>query len=51
MGKTYKAKTNKKGVAKKTLKRNVIKKLKKGKKYTVRVKYLKNTAKITVRVR
>ena len=50
-GKTYKVKTDKLGVAKKTLKRNVIKKLKKGKKYTVSVSYLKDTVKTTLRVR
>ena len=50
-GKTYKVKTNKKGIAQKTLKRNVIKKLKKGKKYTVKVTYLKDTVKTTVKVK
>ena len=48
-GKTYKAKTNKKGIAKKVLKRNVIKKLKKGKTYKVKVTYLKHTIKTTVK--
>ena len=38
-GKTLKAKTNKKGVATVTVKKNIIKKLKKGKKYTVTVSY------------
>ena len=50
-GKTYKVKTNSKGVAKKTLKKNVIKKLKKGKKYSVKVTYLKDTIKTTVKVK
>lgn len=50
-GKTYKVKTNKKGVAKKTLTKNVIKKLKKGKKYTVKVTYLKSSVKTTVYVK
>ena len=39
-GKTYTAKTNKKGVATFTIKKNVIKKLKKGKKYKYTVKYV-----------
>ncbi|WP_458453913.1 hypothetical protein, partial [Methanobrevibacter sp.] len=38
-GKTYKAKTNKKGVATVKVKKNLIKKLKKGKKYTVVINY------------
>ena len=50
-GKTYKAKTNKKGIAKVTIKQKIIKKLKAGKKYTVKVTYLKNTIKSTVKVR
>ncbi len=50
-GKTYTAKTNKKGVAKVTIKKDVIKKLKKGKKYTVKISYLKNTIKTTVKVK
>ena len=50
-GKTYKAKTNKKGIAKVTIKKNVIKKLKKGKKYTVKVTYKKDTIKTTVKVK
>jgi hypothetical protein len=50
-GKTYKAKTNKKGVATFTIKNKVIKKLKVGKKYTYKVTYLKETSskKITVK--
>ena len=40
-GKKYKAKTNKKGVAKVTIKnKKLIKKLKKGKKYTYSAKYI-----------
>ena len=50
-GKTYKVKTNSKGIAQKTLKKSVIKKLKKGKTYTVKVTYLKDTIKTTVKVR
>ena len=50
-GKTYKAKTNNKGVAKVTIKKNVIKKLKKGKTYTVKVTYVKDTIKTTVKVK
>ena len=50
-GKTYKVKTNKKGIAQKTLNKNVIKKLKKSKKYTVQVTYKKDTIKTTVKVK
>ena len=50
-GKTYKAKTNKKGVAKFTLKKKVIKKLKKGKKYAFSVKYITNVVKGNVKVK
>jgi invasion protein IalB len=50
-GKTYKVKTNSRGIAKKTLKRNVVKKLKKGKTYTVKVTYLKDTVKSSVKVK
>ena len=49
-GKKYKAKTNSKGIAKKTFKKNVIKKLKKGKN-TVKVAYLKDKVKTTVKVK
>lgn len=49
-GKTYVAKTNAKGIAQKTLNK-VIKTLKKGKKYTVKVIYGKDTIKTTVTVR
>lgn len=50
-GKTYKVKTNSKGIAQKTLTKNVIKKLKKGKTYTVKVTYLKDTVKSSVKVK
>ena len=49
-GKTYKVKTNKNGIAKKTLNKNALK-LKKGKTYTVKVTYLKDTIKTTVKVK
>ena len=49
-GKTYKATTNAKGIAKVTIKKNVIKKLKNGKTYTFKVTYLKDTIKSTVKV-
>ena len=49
-GKTYKAKTAN-GIAKVTIKKNVIKKLKKGKTYSVKVTYIKDTIKSTVKVR
>ena len=49
-GKTYTAKTNSKGIAKVTVKKNDIKKLKKGKKYTVQVTYSKDKIKTTVKV-
>lgn len=50
-GKTYKVKTNSKGVAQKALNKNVIKKLKKGKTYTVKVTYAKDTIKTTLKVK
>ena len=50
-GKTYKAKTVKNGIAKVTIKKNVIKKLRKGKTYAVKVTYIKDTIKSTVKVR
>jgi len=49
--KKFKAKTNKKGVAKFTIKKNVLKKLKKGKKVTYQATYLKDTVKKTVKVK
>ena len=50
-GKTYKAKTNSKGIAKITIKKKVLKKLKVGKKITYKATYLKDTAKRTVKVK
>ena len=50
-GKKYKAKTNKKGVAKFTIKKKVLKKLKVGKKVKYQATYLKDTVKYTVKVK
>ena len=50
-GKKITAKTNKYGIAKFTIKKNVISKLKVGKKYTMKVTYLKNTIKTTLKVK
>jgi len=50
-GKTYKATTNKKGIAKVTIKKSVLKKLKVGKKVTYQVTYLKDTVKKTAKVK
>ncbi|MDO5810151.1 MAG: C1 family peptidase [Methanobrevibacter sp.] len=50
-GKKYTAKTDKKGVAKVTIKKNVLKKLKVGKKVKYQVTYLKNTVKTSVKVK
>ena len=50
-GKTYKVKTNSKGIAQKMLNKKVIQKLRKGKTYTVKVTYLKDTIKTTVKVK
>ena len=44
-GKKYSAKTNKKGVAKVTIKKKILKKLKKGKKVAYQATYLKDTVK------
>ena len=49
--KTYKAKTNKKGVAKVTIKKSVLKKLKVGKKVKYQASYGKTTVKKTVKVK
>ena len=50
-GKKNKEKTNKKGIAKITIKKSVIKKLKAGKKYTIKVSYLNDVVKATLKVR
>ena len=49
--KTYKAKTNSKGIAKVTIKPKVTQKLKKGKKYAYSAKYITNNLKGKVKVR
>ena len=50
-GKTYKAKTNSKGVAKVTISKNVLKKLKVGKKITYQASYSSFSAKKTAKVK
>ena len=50
-GKTYKAKTDKKGVAKVVIKKSVLKKLKVGKKYSYKVTYLKSSVTKTAKVK
>jgi len=50
-GKTYKAKTNSKGIAKVTVSKKVTKKLKKGKKYTYSAKYITNIVKGKVKAK
>ena len=50
-GKNYTAKTNSKGIAKVIVKRAVIKKLKAGSKYTVKISYLKSSIKRYVKVK
>ena len=50
-GKSYKAKTNSKGIAKVTIKKSVLKKLKVGKKIKYQVKYGSLTAKRTAKVK
>ena len=50
-GRTYIAKTNYKGIARVTIKRAVIKKLKAGKKYAVKFTYSKYSIKRVVKVR
>ena len=50
-GKKYTAKTDKKGVAKVTIKSSVLKKLKVGKKVTYQATYLKDTVKYNVKIK
>lgn len=50
-GKTYKAFTNKKGIAKVTVKKSALNKLKVGKKVKYQVTYLKDTVKKTAKVK
>jgi hypothetical protein len=50
-GKKYTAKTDKKGIAKVTIKSNILKKLKVGKKITYQATYVKDTVKKTVKVK
>lgn len=50
-GKTFKMKTNKYGVAKVTIKKTILKKLKVGKKITYQASYLKDTVKRSAKVR
>ena len=50
-GKTYKTKTNSKGIAKVTIKSSILKKLKVGKKITYQATYVKDTVKKTVKVK
>ena len=50
-GKTYKTKTNSKGVAKVTIKSSILKKLKVGKKINYQATYLKDTVKKTAKIK
>ena len=50
-GKTYKTKTNKYGIAKVTIKKSVLKKLKVGKKVTYQARFLNDIVKKTVKVK
>lgn len=50
-GKKFKAKTNKKGIAKVTIKKKFFKKLKVGKKVKIKATYIKDTVNKTVRVK
>ena len=50
-GKTYKAKTNKKGIAKVTIKKKILKKLKVGKKVKYQASYGKITVKKSVKIK
>ena len=50
-GKTYTAKTNSKGIAKVIVKKTVLNTLKVGSKYAVKISYLTNSIKRTVKVK
>ena len=50
-GKKYTAKTNSKGIAKFTIKKSVISKLKAGKKYAMKITYKKDTLKRTLKIK
>ena len=50
-GETFKAKTDKKGIAQFTINKNVIEKLKIGKKYAMKITYLKDTIKTILKVK
>ena len=50
-GKTYKGKTNKNGIAKVTVKKAAINKLKVGKNYKIKVSYLSDAVKATLKVK
>ena len=50
-GKTYKVKTNKKGIAKLTIKNKVVKKLKSGKKYKIKSIYGKSKITNTIKIK
>lgn len=50
-GKKYTGKTNKKGVAKVTIKKSVLNKLKVGKKVTYQATYIKDTVKLSVKIK
>ena len=50
-GKTYNAKTSKKGIAQITIQKSVINKLKAGKNYSVKVSYLSDVIKTTLKVK
>ena len=50
-GKKYITKTNSKGIAKVTINKNVIKKLRRGKKYIVTITHVQNTVKASVKVK
>ena len=50
-GKTYKAKVNSKGIAKAIVKKSDLKNLKVGKKVTLKVTYIKDTVKKSIKVK